>query len=104
MSRYLIANIEVKQAEFGRFVETMGVMREILTRAGWALVNSHMMRTGVAGTVLNVWRLDSLEQIDAGFGALALDPRWPTIQATLAEVVLRETVNFADDLAYPAPA
>ncbi len=104
MSRYLIANIEVRQAEFGRFAETMGAMREILTKAGWALVNSYTMRTGVAGSVLNIWRLNDLEQIDAGFAALALDPRWPTIQATLAQVVIRETVNFADDLGYPTPA
>ena len=33
MSRYLIANIEVKQAEIDRFAETVAVMRETVNFA-----------------------------------------------------------------------
>lgn len=37
MSRYLIATIDVKLSGMGRFVETMGAMKAILTAAGWSL-------------------------------------------------------------------
>jgi hypothetical protein len=103
LSRYLIANIEVKLSEMPRFVETLGKMRAILTAAGWRLEGSYSLRSGLAGTVINIWELKDLEQLDVGFGALAMSPEWPEIQAALAEVVIRETVNFADALPYATP-
>ncbi len=102
VSRYLIANIEVKLAEMGRFVETVGIMKAILTAAGWRLVGGFNLRTGLAGQVTNVWELADFDQLDVGFGALAADPRWPQIQAALGVAVIRETVNFADAVDYPA--
>ena len=101
MSRYLIANIEVKLSEMGGFIETVGMMKEILTAAGWRLVGGFNLRTGLAGQVMNVWELADFDQLDVGFGALAADPRWPRIQTGLAAAVIRETVNFADALDYP---
>ncbi len=102
MSRYLIAHIDVRLADMGRFRETVGVMKQILTAAGWRMVGGFSQRTGLAGQVINIWELADFDQLDVGFGALAMDPRWPKIQATLADVVIRETVNFADAVDYPA--
>lgn len=53
--------------------------------------------------MINVWRLADLEQLDVGFAALARAPGWPEIQAALAELVIRESVAFADALSYPPP-
>jgi hypothetical protein len=102
VSRYLIAHIDVRLSEMGRFVETVGIMKEILTAAGWRMVGGFNQRTGLAGQVINIWELADFDQLDVGFGALAMDLRWPQIQAVLAEAVIRETVDFADALNYPA--
>ncbi len=83
-----------------RFIETVAMMKEVLTAAGWSLKGAYNLRSGLAGTVINVWELADLEQLDVGFAALARDPRWPQIQAALAELVIRETVAFADALPY----
>jgi NIPSNAP len=104
LSRYLIATLEIKPAAMGRWLETMGVMQEILTGVGWRLVGAYNLRSGLAGTVIDIWEMSDLEQLDVGFAALAQDPRWPQIQAGLSESIIRETVQFADSLSFPAPA
>ncbi len=103
MSRYLIATIEVKSSGRALFAQTMGVMQSILTAAGWKLAAAYSLRTGLLGTVIDVWELGDFDQVDVGFAALAQDPRWPDLQAALAETIVRETLAFADSLTYPAP-
>ena len=104
MSVRLIATLEVRLPLLGRFIETVSVMRQILAGGGWTLVAGYNLRSGLAGTVINIWEMADFNQVDAGFAALAADPRWPAISASLAECVIRETVQLADPLDYPPPA
>lgn len=104
MSVFLIATLEVRGASFARFSEAMGQLQSIVEGVGWKLASAYVHRTGPLNTVIDVWELDDLNHMNAGFGAIGADPRGAQIQATMQDAVIRETLNFADAIVYPKPA
>ena len=104
MSVYLIATIEVKASLFDPFIEAMGALQAIVESAGWKLASAHVLRTGQLNTLINVWELNDLNHMTAGFAAVGTDPRAAGIQGVLGEAVIKETITFADAITFPKPA
>ena len=104
LSVFLIATIEVKASLFGPFTEAMGTLQAVVESAGWKLTSAHVQRTGQLNTVINVWELNDLNHMNAGFAAVGMDPRAAGIQGVLGEAVIKETLTFADAISYPKPA
>lgn len=102
MAVYLFANIEVKASEFARFIEVMGDVAASVTAAGWKLTGAFIQRTGQLNTVIDVWELEDFNHMNTGMAAVAQHPEFARISATLSEVVVRESLTFADKLTYPA--
>ena len=104
LSVFLIATIEVKASLFGPFTEAMGTLQAVVESAGWKLTSAHVLRTGQLNTLINIWELNDLNHMTAGFAAVATDPRAAGIQGVLADAVIRETLTFADAISFPRPA
>lgn len=104
MSVYLIATIEVKGAGFARFSQAMADMIPILESVGWKLASAYALRTGLLGTVIDVWEMADFNQINVGMAAVAQSPKFPQIQDALQDTIIKETLVLADKLTYPAPA
>ncbi len=101
VSVYLIANIEVKAGAMPRFMAALGEIVPLVEAVGWKLVSAYALRTGLLGTVIDIWEMSDHNQMNVGFAAIAASPRFSDIQASLQETVLRETLSFADALIYP---
>ncbi len=101
MSVYLIATIELKSGAMPKFAPTMAQIVSIVETVGWKLHGAYALRTGKVGTVIDVWELPDMNHMDAGFAAIAQDPRFAAIQAALGECIIQESLAFADALVYP---
>ena len=100
MSVYLLANIEVKAGQFERFKAVMAETQACVVAAGWKLTGAFMHRTGQLSTVVDIWELDDFNHMNTGMAAVAQHPEFARISATLAEVVVKETLTLADRIKY----
>ena len=100
MSVYLFANIEVKAGQFERFKAVMAEVETCVIAAGWKLNGAFMYRTGQLSTVIDIWELDDFNHMNSGMAAVAGHPEFARISATLAEVVIKESLTLADRISY----
>ena len=101
MSVYLIATIELRSGAMPRFAPVMAQIVSIVETVGWKLSSAFTSKTGKVGTVIDVWELPDANHLDAGFAAIASDPRFAAIQAALQGSIITESLMLADRLTYP---
>lgn len=104
MSVYLIAHLEVRAGAMDRFTWAVGEMKPILESVGWRLAGAYLTRVGQLGMVIDIWEMADFNQMNVGWGAVAMSPRFPDIQAALQEAVAKETLSFADAMEFPISA
>jgi len=100
MSVFVHVTLEVKAAGMARFVEVMGETVPMLEGWGWKLVGAYLQRTGKLNTVIDLWELKDLNELDAVLKKFVAHPRFPAIKAVLDETVESETIVFANALNY----
>jgi hypothetical protein len=100
MAVHLIARIEIRSGQTGRFMQAMPEVAAAAVEAGWKLDGSYMQRTGRVNTLVNVWELEDYGHLDRGWAAMADNPRFQAVAAILGEAVVNETLTFADKLSY----
>ena len=101
MSVYLIATIELRSGAMAKFVPAMAQIVSIVETVGWKLSSAFTSKIGKVGTVIDVWELPDANHVDAGFAAIARDPRFAAIQSVLQESIVTESLMLADRLTYP---
>ena len=101
MSAYLIATIETKPGGMDTLVATIAEMIPILESKGWKLASAYTLRTGLLGTVIDIWELPDFNAMNTGMGAIAQSAGFPRIREALQSCIARETLVLADKLEYP---
>jgi hypothetical protein len=101
MSVYLIATIETRPGGMPALVGAIAEMIPILETKGWTLASAFTHRTGLLGTVIDIWEMPDANSMTLGMAAIAQSPGFPRIQQALQDSIARETLVLADKLEYP---
>ncbi len=93
---YLHATIELKPDGVSAFNDVMARFAPLLEAEGWRLEGAYHQKTGKLRTVIDIWKLESLDHFDRALKAVAMKPEIIDIKAALDAVVLSETLVFMD--------
>ncbi len=100
MPVYMLANITFKYGLAAEVAAIVGELVPLLERRGWKLVGAYQPIIGDFGHILDVWELESADDVGRVLAEVSADPEFTAIAAKLTGLVENETLEIAVKTSY----
>jgi hypothetical protein len=97
---YVLARLQLKYGQVGRFSEIMGHLVAVLEQKGWKLLGAYQTQVGRLWEVWDLWEVPGAGSIESVLAVAAREPEFREWAAQLPECVEEEELRYLVKLPY----